>query len=162
MRAERLFRALGLVDPALVEEALAARRRAVPWRRWGALAACLALVIGFGWLAAGGFGDYGSGMSGGADSGSSGGDSAAPGSSGGPGENSGGGAGGVGDGIAFLSYAGPVLPLSTVEAAAGLTAGLLKQQPPCSLPYTQSPFLLTHTFFSFPFIFFLPNPIIRY
>ena len=52
MRAERLFRALGLVDPALVEEALAARRRAVPWRRWGALAACLALVIGFGWLAA--------------------------------------------------------------------------------------------------------------
>ena len=36
MRAERLFRALGLVDPALVEEALTARRRAVPWRRWGA------------------------------------------------------------------------------------------------------------------------------
>ena len=31
MRAERLFRALGLVDPALVEEALAVRRR--PWRR---------------------------------------------------------------------------------------------------------------------------------
>ena len=122
MRAERLFRALGLVDPALVEEALAARRRAVPWRRWGALAACLALVIGFGWLAAGGFGGYGSGMSGGADSGSSGGDSAASGSPGGPGENSGGGAGGVEDGIAFLSYAGPVLPLSTVEAAAGLTA----------------------------------------
>ena len=122
MRAERLFRALGLVDPALVEEALTARRRAVPWRRWGALAACLALVIGFGWLAAGGFGGYGSGMSGGADSGSSGGDSAASGSPGGPGENSGGGAGGVEDGIAFLSYAGPVLPLSTVEAAAGLTA----------------------------------------
>lgn len=121
MRAERLFRALGLVDPALVEEALAVRRRAVPWRRWGALAACLALVIGFGWLAAGGFGGYGSGMSSGADSGSSGGDFAAPGSSADPGEN-GGGAGGVEDGIVFLSYAGPVLPLSTAETAAGLTA----------------------------------------
>ena len=29
MRAERLFRALGLVDPALVEEALAVRARRV-------------------------------------------------------------------------------------------------------------------------------------
>ena len=28
MRAERLFRVLGMVDPALVEEALAVRRRA--------------------------------------------------------------------------------------------------------------------------------------
>lgn len=117
MRAERLFRALGLVDPALVEEALETRRRAAPWKRWGAMAACLAVALGLGWLAAGGFGGYGSGMSGG-DSGSSGGavsgdvqDPADPGAG-----------GGAADGISFLSYAGPVLPLTTVEDPAGLTA----------------------------------------
>lgn len=119
MRAERLFRVLGLADPALVEEALAVRRRAVPWRRWGALAACLALVasLGFGWLVTGGFRGYG--MSGGGDSGSSGGapaDMAAD-----PGESGGGGSG-VEGGITFLSYAGPVMPLTTVEDSAGLTA----------------------------------------
>lgn len=108
MRAERLFRALGLVDPALVEEALETRRRAVPWRRWGALAACLALVIGFGWLAAGGLGGYGGGMSG-----SSGGDTAAP---------HGYGDQGVEEGVSFLCYEGPVFPLETAETAAGLTA----------------------------------------
>ena len=71
MRAERLFRVLGMVDPALVEEALAVRRRA--WKAWAAMAACLALVIcaGFGWLVSGGFQGYGSagGMSGGTSSG---------------------------------------------------------------------------------------------
>lgn len=119
MRAERLFRALGLVDPALVEEALETRRRAVPWKRWGALAACLALAIGlgFGWRMTGGFGGYGSGMSGGGDSGASGGAIGGTGPSADPGEG-----GGVEDGITFLSYAGPVMPLTTAETAAGLTA----------------------------------------
>lgn len=109
MRAERLFRALGLVDPALVEEALTVRRRA--WKRWAALAACLTLVmgLGFGWLAAGGFQGYGSGASGGAVSGDSG---PAEGPSASPGEG----------GISFLSCAGPVLPLTTLEDTAGLTA----------------------------------------
>ena len=121
MRAERLFRALGLVDPALVEEALTVRRRTVPWRRWGALAACLALAagLGFGWRLTGGFGGYGSGMSGGADLGGSGGVVGGAGPSADPGE---GGGGGVEGGTAFLSYAGPVLPLTTLEKAAGLTA----------------------------------------
>lgn len=118
MRAERLFRALGLVDPALAEEALGTRRRAVPWKRWGALAACLALAIGlgFGWRLTGGFGGYGGGMSGGADSGSSGDMVGGTGPSADPGE------GGVEDGITFLSYAGPVMPLTTAEDSAGLTA----------------------------------------
>lgn len=119
MRAERLFRALGLVDPALVEEALETRRRAVPWRRWGALAACLALVMGFGWLVTGGFGGYGGGMPGGADSGSSGGDSAGTAT---PLDPGGSGGSGVEEGITFLSYAGPVMPLTTAKTAAGLTA----------------------------------------
>lgn len=57
MRAERLFRVLGLADPALVEEALRIRRSA--WKRWAAAAACLALAVslGFGWRLAGGLGD---------------------------------------------------------------------------------------------------------
>lgn len=124
MRAERLFRALGLVDPALVEEALETRRRAVPWRRWGAMAACLVLAVGlgFGWLVTGGFGGYGSGMAGG-DSGSSGG--AISGNAQGPAADPGGtGSGGAGveEGISFLHYEGPVFPLTTAEDPAGLTA----------------------------------------
>ncbi len=111
MRAERLFRVLGLADAALVEEALEVRRRRTAWKRWGALAACLGLVagLGFGWLVSGGFRGYG--MSG-ATSGGSGGDGVAPGN----------GYGGVEEGTAFLSYAGPVLPLTAVEDPAGLTA----------------------------------------
>lgn len=127
MRAERLFRALGLVDPALVEEALEERRRrTVPWRRWAALAACFALVagLGFGWLVTGGFGGYGSGMPGGTDSGASGGmtGGAAPEEepSADPGEGISGGA--ESGEITFLSCAGPVLPLTVAETAAGLTA----------------------------------------
>lgn len=107
MKAERLFRVLGLIDPALAEEAMEppARRRA--WKRWGALAACLALVLCFGWFATH-FGMGGGGYLGG--SGSAGGDSASAGGS------------GVEDGTVFMSYAGPVFPLATVEDPAGLTA----------------------------------------
>lgn len=112
MRAERLFRVLGLADPALIEEALAVRRR-TEWRRWGALAACLALAmgLGFGWLVTGGFRGYGSGMSGGGDAGGDApADMAAPAA---PGESG---------GSSFMSYAGPVLPLTALEGSAALTA----------------------------------------
>lgn len=110
MKAERLFRVLGLIDPSLAEEAVTEPpvRRLRAWRRWAALAACLALVIGIGWL-----GTH-LGMGGGsASSGSSGGDSASPGGAGGS---------GVEDGTVFMSYAGPVFPLAAVEDSAGLTA----------------------------------------
>lgn len=102
MRAERLFRALGLVDPALVEEAMETRRQGFAWKRWGALAACLVLTagLGFGWLFSGGFGG---GMSGGSGSGE-----LPP-------------SGGEG-GLNLLWYYGPVMPLTTVEDPAGLTA----------------------------------------
>jgi len=105
MRAERLFRALGLVDPALVEEAMETRRS--HWRRWAALAACFALVIGLGfsWLVTGGFRGCGSMSGGGAEAG-----------------GTGAGGAGVGDGTTFMSYAGPVFPLTAVEDSAGLTA----------------------------------------
>ncbi len=127
MRAERLFRVLGLTDPALVEEALEVRKRRAGWKRWAALAACLALVIGLGlgWRVTGGFWGYESGASGGGDSGSAGvsGDAPADSAPMAPGESGEyGGYDGVEDGITFLSYAGPVLPLDTAENPAGLTA----------------------------------------
>lgn len=129
MSAERLFRVLGLVSPDLIDEALPGRKaaRPFPWRRWAAAAACLALVcaLGLGWLVTGGFQGFGSMGSSGADSGGSpvageAGPSADPGSSEEPGSS----AGGVGleDGITFMSYAGPVFPLTTAEDSAGLTA----------------------------------------
>lgn len=116
MRAERLFRALGLADPALVEEALEIRARRVEWKRWAALAACLALVLGF--AVSGSFRGDGGMAPGGTDAGSSGGamDGDAGADSGGDGN------GGAEGGIAFLSYAGPVLPLDTLENPAELTA----------------------------------------
>ena len=112
MRAERLFRALGLVDPALVEEALEVRRRA--WKRWAAMAACLALAVslGLGWLAAGGFRGYDAGVGGTSGGSSAGADSPADGES---------GSGGPEEGT-FMSYAGPVLPLSTLEDSGWMTA----------------------------------------
>lgn len=47
-RAERLFEILGGLEDELVEEAAqpCPARRAVPWRRWAALAACLLLAAG--------------------------------------------------------------------------------------------------------------------
>lgn len=53
MKHENLFRAVGQVEDALIQEAaettcLAAPQRTVPWRQWCALAAALALVLGLG------------------------------------------------------------------------------------------------------------------
>lgn len=110
MRGERLFRIFGLLDDDLIEEADAAssaaafKRRPFPYRFLGA-AACLALICGLGlWLRAGG--QVNGGFSGGTDGMS-------------PGAGSGGS--GHGAGTVFMSYAGPVFPLTTLEDG-GLTA----------------------------------------
>lgn len=111
MSGERLFRILGLVDDDLIQEAApgsqagaAVRRR--PWRQALAVAACLAVVIGGIRLLPMGT-DKSASIPGG---------------------------GGNGDGIAadneplsaegttFMSYAGPVFPLTTAEANTDLTA----------------------------------------
>lgn len=116
MKGERLFRILGLVDEDLIEEAFPSpvqRRRKSPWGRYVTAAACLTAVCGlsFFWLVTGGFQGMGS---------ASPMDTAGSEASGGTADSSGGS--GHDGGTAFMSYAGPVFPLTTAEDAAGLTA----------------------------------------
>lgn len=117
MRADRLFSILGLVDPDLVEEALEDTehpRRAGIWRRYAAAAACCAVICGallWGgslWMGATG-----------SDSASSVAEDTA--GAGSPADGASGGANGS-ESAGFLSYAGPVLPLTTAEPHPGLTA----------------------------------------
>lgn len=116
MSSERLFQILGLVDDDLVEEAAlpAAGRRRIPWRRAAAAAACLAVLCGAGLLwnqrmGGAGTGGTAGGADGGASEGSVTGDGITPGDS-------------PGSGTVFMSYAGPVFPLTTRETDTGLTA----------------------------------------
>lgn len=133
MSGEQLFRIFGLVDDDLIEEAApgfqantAVRR---PWRRVLAAAACLAVIWGasFVWRSGVFIGGLGSTMAG---------DGAAPGVSSDSGEAANNGAASGSDpgdavqdneplsveGAAFMSYAGPVFPLTTVETDTGLAA----------------------------------------
>ena len=108
MNGEHLFRILGLLDPSLIDEAVsasspAAKRRRTAWRRPVAAAACLALICGGAFLA----GTFRMGSS------TGGADAAAPTGERGSGHN---------EGMVFMSYAGPVFPLTTEEADTGLTA----------------------------------------
>lgn len=48
MKKEEFFEVLGELDDDLVSGARTAMRRKMSWRAWGALAACLALVLSFG------------------------------------------------------------------------------------------------------------------
>lgn len=109
MRSERLFRILGLVDGDLIAEAgaFAPARRQMPWRRVLAACACLAVVCGAGLALRS---TVGGGASGNAPTGDAGG-GIVHGSEPLPAE-----------GTAFMSYAGPVFPLTTAEADTGLTA----------------------------------------
>lgn len=123
MKGERFFRILGLVDEELIEEAVPGGTvssrtvRRVPWGRYAALAACLAVMCAVGWQFAGRLGNI---VDGAGSSGS--GINHAPASSEGQ-------SGAVTDneplsaeGTTFMSYAGPVFPLTTAEPDTGLTA----------------------------------------
>ena len=106
MSTEKLYEAITLIDDDLIDEAgtyTPKKRKIIPWKRWSALAACLVLVVGVGSAAWLGLFD---GM--GASSADS-----SPNASAGE---------GVDGGSTFMSYAGPVFPLSTLENADGLTA----------------------------------------
>ena len=107
MKAEQLFRVLGLVDDDLIEEAASPTGRRGGFRKWMAAAACLAVLcaVGAGWIITGGFRGMGS---------------TAPGES---------GSGIASDndplsveGSTFMSYAGPVFPLTLAEDTKTLTA----------------------------------------
>lgn len=126
MNGERLFRVLGLVDDELVVEAApgfqagTAVRRG-PWRRVLAAAACLAVLCcaGFAWRTVSA--PQGDGTTAGG---------AAPGAENGTGSSLGGDPGDAPqeneplsvEGTTFMSYAGPVFPLTTAEADTALTA----------------------------------------
>lgn len=50
MTSEYLLDAVGLIDDDLIQDAESLPRpKAIPWRRWGAWAACLALVLALGY-----------------------------------------------------------------------------------------------------------------
>ena len=129
MKAQRLFQVLGLIDEDLIDEAWTyapaarkpSRTRQAPWLRGVAVASCCVLVCTFGffYLVTGGFRGMGSYAETAAPE--TAGDSADAGSA--TTEESENGSSTSGDSAAgFLSYAGPVLPLTTAEANTGLTA----------------------------------------
>ena len=89
---EKLYRAIGGVGEDLVDQALAPGKKKTPWRRWAALAAALALVAG-GSLAL--LPRFGGASAGGA---------------------------GHQEGSTFMSYAGPIFPLTVLEGGEGLAA----------------------------------------
>ena len=127
MRAEHLFTILGLVDPELIDEAMASSaairsRRAAVWGRYAAIAACCVIVCGalfwsVRFLGVGGGSDTASTSESTASDTTDGSDS---GTAGGAEAEEGNAAQEPGDG--FLSYAGPVLPLTTLETGTDLTA----------------------------------------
>ena len=98
-RSERLFEALSKIDEGKINEAAPTEsKKQFHWKRWGALAAALVLVVGLGagvlsgrlpWLRIGG-------------------------------NNA--GSGHKNDSSTFMSYAGPVFPLTTAEGGGNLTA----------------------------------------
>ncbi|WP_298032725.1 hypothetical protein [uncultured Dysosmobacter sp.] len=123
MKGERLFRILGLVDEELIEEAVPGGTvsggavRHIPWRRYAAIAACLAVVCAVGWQFTDRLGNI---VDGAGSSGSGINHSPASGE---------GQSGAVTDneplsveGTTFMSYAGPVFPLTTAEPDTGLKA----------------------------------------
>lgn len=106
MSTELLYEAITLIDDDLIDEAgtyTPKKRRVIHWKRWSALAACLVLAVGIGSAAHFGLFD---GM--GASSADS-----SPNAS--PGD-------GFDGGSTFMSYAGPVFPISTLENPDGITA----------------------------------------
>lgn len=101
VREEKLFLAIGGVDDRLVAESAEPRKSPGKpvWVRWAAMAAAFVVVAGAGLYA---FLPRLGGNAGG--DGISGGDMAAPG------------------GVSFMSYAGPVLPLTVLDGPDGLSA----------------------------------------
>lgn len=100
MREDKLYEAITLIDDDLIDETAGytpKKKRVIHWKRWTALAACLVLVAGAGGILLNRLGGAG-------------------------GSSNGGGGSGADGSSTFMSYAGPVFPLTTLEDAGGLTA----------------------------------------
>lgn len=102
MNAQSLYDAITLIDDDLIEQAgayIPKKSNVIHWKRWTALAACLVIVVGAGTALHSGLFRAGSGNSTGSAAMS-----------------------GAEEGTEFMSYAGPVFPLTTLEDTEGLTA----------------------------------------
>ncbi|MCI8422765.1 MAG: hypothetical protein HFF50_04420 [Lawsonibacter sp.] len=111
-QSERLLRCISDIGEEKIDEGAQPllRRKRTAWRRWGALAAAVVLVVG----AVRVLPRMGGMASGGGAAAPSGGTATAGGGAGeGPGED---------EGTAFQSYAGPVLPLTLGQADSEITA----------------------------------------
>ena len=100
MREDKLYEAITLIDDDLIDETAGytpPKKRVIHWKRWTALAACLVLIVGAGGILLNHLGGAG-------------------------GSSNGGGGSGADGSSTFMSYAGPVFPLTTLEDAGGLTA----------------------------------------
>lgn len=106
MNTELLYDAITLIDDDLIEEAgdyTPKKKNAIHWKRWTALAACLAVVVSVGGLMRLGlFGGMGA-------------------SSGASSSNEGASGSGTEESRTFMSYAGPVFPLAALDDADGIT-----------------------------------------
>lgn len=91
MRAEDLLDAIGEAREDYIQDA--GIRHRTGWKKWGALAAVIALCVGIGWILTnmGGRAGKGNGV-------------------------------GSGEGLVYMSYEGPILPLTLQSETAGLTA----------------------------------------
>ncbi len=101
MNTDLLYEAITLIDDDLIDEAATftpKKRAPIRWKRWTALAACLVLVVGAGAILP-----------------------RMGGSSSSPGVSNNGGSPGADGGSTFMSYAGPVFPLTTTGDAEGVT-----------------------------------------
>ena len=106
MSTEKLYEAITLIDDDLIDEAgtyIPQKRKVIHWKRWSALAACLVLAVGGGGAAWFGlFGGMGANSADGSPNASVG--------------------EGFDGGSTFMSYAGPVFPLTTLENSDGIHA----------------------------------------
>ncbi len=107
MKSERVYEALSGLPEDLIEDAgtHVFRRRTIPWTRFGAVAAAAVLILGLGtWgLTRSGKGPVSSG-----------------GGTGGMGDS--GGNDGASGAYTYMSYAGPVFPLTALGSSEGITA----------------------------------------
>lgn len=106
MNIEKLYDAITLIDDNLIDEAgtyIPQKRKIIHWKLWATLAACLVLAVGVGsaaWL--GLFSGMGAASADGSPNASAG--------------------EGFDGGSIFMSYAGPIFPLTTLENPDGIDA----------------------------------------